>query len=550
MNKKDCTHLNKLKKVLLYFKPVVSLLFNYKKKIAIIFLCMLFSFFIGFVQPLTSQYLIDKGIVARDFKFLSLMCFVLLFLYVMYCVFAYVKEKNRLQIYNSIRFDLEVKAFKHLSAINIAYFNDKNISAICQTIKEDVVNISSIANAETFEVLSAFLGAIGGGVALFIMEWKLCLLTVLFIPVNGFLTFIMMKKNMPVIKKYIDKTRNYNEVYGDYINGIKVIRLFGLQNKKEEIISSKADELKSLNMEQAVIRKKNDLIQDFVMKFFSISIYFVSGLIMLKHDISVGKVVAFETYALMISQPIIIAFSMMFEISTILPSVKRHLNFMRYPEENLDGIKNFDNGDIIFDNVSYSYNGVKDTISDFSFCIKKGSKIAILGKNGCGKTTLINLMLRLISPDKGEISLSGNDISSLDIKEYRDLFGVVSQDVYLFNASIIDNIFLERDIDKERMKHILDILNLNELISEKGYDYNVGENGSMLSGGQKQKIALARAIVTQKPIIILDEATSNLDIETVEYIKSLFTTELKECTVICVTHSESITSLFDNVIKL
>ncbi len=228
MNKKDCTHLNKLKKVLHYFKPVVSILFNYKKKIAIIFLCMLFSFFIGFVQPLTSQYLIDKGIVAGDFKFLSLMCFVLLFLYVMYCVFSYVKEKNRLQIYNSIRFDLEVKAFKHLSAINIEYFNDKNISAICQTIKEDVVNISSIANAETFEVLSAFLGAIGGGVALFIMEWKLCLLTVLFIPVNGFLTFIMMKKNMPVIKKYIDKTRNYNEVYGDYINGIKVIRLFGL----------------------------------------------------------------------------------------------------------------------------------------------------------------------------------------------------------------------------------------------------------------------------------------------------------------------------------
>lgn len=159
-------------------------------------------------------------------------------------------------------------------------------------------------------------------------------------------------------------------------------------------------------------------------------------------------------------------------------------------------------------------------------------------------------MLRLISPNKGEISISGNDISSLDIKEYRDLFGVVSQDVYLFNASIIDNIFLERDIDKERVEHILNILNLNELISEKGYDYNVGENGSMLSGGQKQKIALARAIVTQKPIIILDEATSNLDIETVEYIKILFTTELKECTVICITHSESITSLFDNVIKL
>lgn len=547
---KKRTQTNKLRQAFQYYKPVFGLLFDYKKGIAVIFLCMLFSFVIGFIQPFASQKLVDIGLVEKDFKILSLMCIVLMLLYVIHALFDYIKEKKRLQIYNNIRFDLEVKSFRHLSSIRIDYFKDKNISAICQTIKEDILNISSIANSESFAIVSAFLGAIGGGAALLIMEWRLYLLTLLFLPINGFLTFYMMNKNMPILNKYLDKSRDYSEVYGDYINGIKVIRLFGLQRNKELAIRSRVDELKNLNMDQSLIRKKNDLIQGLVMNFFSISIYFVSGLIMLKNDVSVGKVVAFETYALMLSQPIIIAFSMIFEFSALLPSIKRHLEFMNYPEEASDGIESFDNGDIIFDNVSFSYDGVENTFSDLSFRITKGSKTVILGKNGCGKTTLINMILRLISPDKGEIMLCNNDIDKLDINRYRELFGVVSQDVYLFNASLIDNIFLDREINKERFEHILDILNLKGLVEEKGYEYNVGENGSMLSGGQKQKIALARALITEKPIIILDEATSNLDIETVEHIKKLFNTELKDCTVICVTHSEELTSYFDNVIEL
>ncbi|SFY00806.1 ABC transporter ATP-binding protein [Ruminococcus sp. XPD3002] len=541
---------NKLKQAFKYYKPVFGLLFNYKKRVAVIFLCMIFSFVIGFVQPLASQRLIDIGIVEKDFKNLSLMCVILMLLYVIHSLFDYIKEKIRLQIYNNIRFDLEVKTFKHLSSIRIDYFKDKNISSICQTIKEDILSISSIAHSESFEIVSAFLGAVGGGASLLIMEWRLYLLTLVFLPINGFLTFYMMNKNMPILHKYLDKSRDYSEVYGDYINGIKVIRLFGLQRNKETAIRSRADELKTLNMDQSLIRKKNDLIQGLVMNFFSISIYFVSGLIMLKNDISVGKVVAFETYALMLSQPIIVAFSMIFELSALLPSIKRHMELMNYPEEAPNGIDSFGNGDIIFDKVSYSYDGVEDTLSDLSFKIKKGSKTVIWGKNGCGKTTLINMILRLISPDKGEVILGNNNIDKLDINRYRALFGVVSQDVYLFNATLIDNIFLDREIDKERFEHILEILNLKGLVEEKGYEYNVGENGSMLSGGQKQKIALARALITEKPIIILDEATSNLDIETVEHIKKLFNTELKECTVICVTHSEELVGYFDNVIKL
>lgn len=306
---KKRTQTNKLRQAFQYYKPVFGLLFDYKKGIAVIFLCMLFSFVIGFIQPFASQKLVDIGLVEKDFKILSLMCIVLMLLYVIHALFDYIKEKKRLQIYNNIRFDLEVKSFRHLSSIRIDYFKDKNISAICQTIKEDILNISSIANSESFAIVSAFLGAIGGGAALLIMEWRLYLLTLLFLPINGFLTFYMMNKNMPILNKYLDKSRDYSEVYGDYINGIKVIRLFGLQRNKELAIRSRVDELKNLNMDQSLIRKKNDLIQGLVMNFFSISIYFVSGLIMLKNDVSVGKVVAFETYALMLSQPIIIAFS-------------------------------------------------------------------------------------------------------------------------------------------------------------------------------------------------------------------------------------------------
>lgn len=547
---KKNNHSPKNKIELIYILKSFSFFSPYKKQVLVVVLCMLISLALSFIQPFVSEALIDEGIIARCFGTVCKMCGLLITIAVLTFCINLIKEKKRLSVYNNMRFDMEKDAFLHLSKIKMDYFRDKNISAIYQTLKEDISMISSIADADTFNSISSLVGALSGGIAIILLDWRLSLLVLIFVPLNATATLLIMKKNFPVSIKYISRSKDFNEWYGDAINGMKVIRLFTIQKQKENEIVEKVDKLKKLSKEQGFNIAMNMQIQSLIMRVFSISIYFVSGLILLKYDLTIGKVVAFETYAMMMTDPIIVGFSMLFGLSTIAPSIKRHLDFLKYPEEDESGSYNCVNGDLSFENVDFSYGNNSYVFRNVSFTIKQGSKVAVIGKNGSGKTTLLNLLLRIVDPTAGDITIDHVNINSYNINDYRKLFGVVSQDVYLFNASIRDNICLNREVSNDRLNYVIKIVNLKNLIDKKGYDCQVGENGGMLSGGQKQKIALARAIIEMKPIIILDEATSNLDVETIYAVGSLFDTELKNCTVICVSHTEEIIDLFENVIDI
>lgn len=537
------------RKSILCIRKAFGMLLDYKKNVVIIFVCLIIIFLIGFFMPFITKMLIDDGIVEKNFKIILIMCSLSLLLYILQFITSMVKETRRLDIYNGIRYGLEKKSFIHLMKVKMDFFKDKNLASIFQTMKEDTTTISNIAENSTFEIVSCFLSAIGGGFALFLMEWRLSLLTLFFIPLNGLITGIMVNKTNPVIFSYLTKSKQFSEWYGDSINGMKVIRLFGIQKRKEDTINEKINELEDINRKQGMLRKVNEQLQEFLMKFFSILIYLVSGIILLKVDLTIGQIMAFETYAIMMTHPIIFGFGLFYAVAGIVPSMKRHMEFMEYPEE--DSGESVGNcGDITFDNVSFAYDNSELIFSDMNFCIKQGSKVAVLGRNGVGKTTLLNLILRIAAPTDGAIKMSGEDIRNYDILSYRDLFGVVSQDVYLFNSGIKDNICLDRNISQKRLDNVIEMVNLKELVDERGIDYNVGENGSKISMGQKQKIALARAIIISKPFIILDEATSNLDVDTIETVTKLFDTELKNSTVICVTHTEQVARFFNNVINL
>ncbi len=180
----------------------------------------------------------------------------------------------------------------------------------------------------------------------------------------------------------------------------------------------------------------------------------------------------------------------------------------------------------------------------------KGSKTAIIGRNGSGKTTIINLLIRMYEPENGKILLGTENISDLSLSEYRDMVSVVSQQIYLFNDTIRNNICLYKQIDDTVIEEACKDSGLEDFIKEVSLDYVVGQNGAMLSGGQKQKIALARALVYDKPIIIFDEATSNTDAYSEKQINKLLNTKLKEKTVIVITHRKEILSKVDQIVVL
>lgn len=512
--------------------------------------CLLFSMALGFVQPFISQRIIDDGLVGQNLRTLAVLCAVSLVLYSINSILEIIKEKHRLFIYNAVHYKLEKEAFMHLLKIKMDFYNDKNVSNIHQTIKQDVAAISSVVRDETFQILTAFLSAIGGGVALFCIEWRLGVAIVLFMPINALATWLMSRKNYTITNDYITKTTKYNEWFGETVNGVRDIRLFGIQRRKKKELTAKQEDLKDINTRQGMTYVKNEQLQLVLLQAMSMAIYMLAGILMYKSNISIGKIVAFQTYALLLSTPITMGLGLLFEASSIFPSIKRHFEFMQYDEETQGEKKCQGNGDIVFDNVAFTYNENKSLLTDISFRIEKGSKVAILGRNGVGKTTVLNLILRILSPVSGSITLSGEDISNYDIASYRELFGVVSQNIFLFNTSIRNNICLYREVSEERLEEVLRLVNLTELVAERGLDYKVGENGCMLSGGQKQKIAIARALIHERPIIVFDEATSNLDKETVGILTDLFDSELRDNTVICVTHTDGISDIFGNKICL
>ncbi|WP_155738330.1 ATP-binding cassette domain-containing protein, partial [Clostridium saccharobutylicum] len=184
------------------------------------------------------------------------------------------------------------------------------------------------------------------------------------------------------------------------------------------------------------------------------------------------------------------------------------------------------------------------------FQINTGDKVAIIGLNGAGKSTIVNLLMRFYKPTGGKIFINEEDVNDINISDYRKNISIVSQDSYLFNDTIKNNICFYKIIEHEKFKQILKDCNLYEFYESLPRDYKIGENGCFLSGGQRQKIFIARALATNNNLIILDEATANVDIDTEMQINELISTKLTNKTMIVISHKPSILRYMDKIIVL
>ena len=268
-------------------------------------------------------------------------------------------------------------------------------------------------------------------------------------------------------------------------------------------------------------------------------------------QLSVGSVFAFITYSSYVTGPISAILNIGYLLSGIIPSTKRYYEFMDLQEETESG-KHLEPifGELRLQNVSFSYEVGKPVLRAINLTFPKGSKTALMGRNGSGKTTIINLLTRVYNPVSGYILLNETDISEISLHKYRNMVSVVSQQIYLFNDTIRNNICLYQNVSDEVIRAACNESGLEDFLKEVSLDYVVGQNGAMLSGGQKQKIALVRALVHDKPIIIFDEVTSNTDSYSEYQINNLLHTRLKNKTVIIITHKREILSEVDRIIML
>lgn len=532
-------------------RRLLLLLGKYKKTIVVIVGCLLVSTGLNLCVPLISRRIMDDGFIGGNKKLLIELVLVSMVIYTINSLIDLIKEKKRVDISAKIQYFLSEQSFSHLMKLRVNYFNNTNYAETLNNINMDINQMTSVADSSVFFVITQAFSMTGGIIGLFIIDFRMTILVLLFIPIKCVVMKYFAKKQKQIMDEFIKKNQKYAKWFGDTVGGVREVKLFNILDRKHEEFDQNQKDIIEKQKQMNMLGQWNTITDSLMVQFLSTLLYILGANLVFDLQLSVGSVFAFITYSSYVTGPISAILNIGYLLSGIIPSTKRYYAFMDLGEET-------DNGetaalcpdDLKLQQVSFAYEKEKYVLKDVDILFAKGSKTAIIGRNGSGKTTIINLLTRMYEPTSGKIMLGTEDISELPLPEYRNMVSVVSQQIYLFNDTIRNNICLYKRVDDVIVEEACKDSGLEDFIKEVSLDYVVGQNGAMLSGGQKQKIALARALIHDKPIVIFDEATSNTDAYSEQQINGLLDTKLKEKTVIVITHKKEILNKVDQIVVL
>lgn len=532
-------------------RRLLLLLGKYKKTIVVIVGCLLVSTGLNLCVPLISRRIMDDGFIGGNKKLLIELVLVSMVIYTINSLIDLIKEKKRVDISAKIQYFLSEQSFSHLMKLRVNYFNNTNYAETLNNINMDINQMTSVADSSVFFVITQAFSMTGGIIGLFIIDFRMTILVLLFIPIKCVVMKYFAKKQKQIMDEFIKKNQKYAKWFGDTVGGVREVKLFNILDRKHEEFDQNQKDIIEKQKQMNMLGQWNTITDSLMVQFLSTLLYILGANLVFDLQLSVGSVFAFITYSSYVTGPISAILNIGYLLSGIIPSTKRYYAFMDLEEET-------DNGetaalcpdDLKLQQVSFAYEKEKYVLKDVDILFAKGSKTAIIGRNGSGKTTIINLLTRMYEPTSGKIMLGTEDISELPLPEYRNMVSVVSQQIYLFNDTIRNNICLYKRVDDVIVEEACKDSGLEDFIKEVSLDYVVGQNGAMLSGGQKQKIALARALIHDKPIVIFDEATSNTDAYSEQQINGLLDTKLKEKMVIVITHKKEILNKVDQIVVL
>ncbi|MDE7433350.1 MAG: ABC transporter ATP-binding protein/permease [Lachnospiraceae bacterium] len=533
-------------------QKLLGLLKGYRSTIAIIIACLLVSTGLNLCIPLISRQIMDAGFIGGNKDLLIALVLGSTAICMVNYAIGIIKETKRVDISARIQYSLSEQSFLHLMKLKCSYFDNTNYAEILNNIDTDINRMSSVADSSVFFVVTQVFSMSGGIIGLFIIDYRMTLLVLLFIPVKIVVMKHFAKKQKSIMDDFIMTNQEYARWFGNTVGGVREVKLFGIFDKKHEEFTKSQKRVIEKQRQMNMLSQWNSTVDSLMVQLLSTVLYILGANLVFSLQLSVGSVFAFITYSAYVTGPISAILNIGYLLSGIIPSTKRFYEFMDLEEEgtNADYSIKPRNGDIEFEGVSFAYNEEQNVVDRVNLRINHGDKIVFIGKNGSGKSTLINLLLRMYEPSAGRILLACQNIAHMPLNDYRSMISVVSQEIYLFNDTIRNNICLYKQVDDDTILNICKDSGLEEFLNEVSLDYTVGQNGAMLSGGQKQKIALARSLLHDRPIIIFDEATSSSDSYSEQQINSLLNTKLKKKTVIIITHRHEILNEADCIVLI
>ncbi|HOJ77956.1 MAG TPA: ABC transporter ATP-binding protein [Bacillota bacterium] len=453
--------------------------------------------------------------------------------------------------------DMRVIVYDHLQKLSLRYYHDKQTGQLMSRTVNDTATFELLIAHAVPDLITNVLVIVGVTVILFVMNASLALLTLIPIPFLVFGGWYFAKKIRPNFNKAQKDLAVLNATLQDNISGMKEIQVFNQQPRERKRIKRNSD---SYANSVLYALKQSAIFHPAVEAFSSFGTVIVVGFggwLALNNRLPVADVVAFLLYLNLFYQPIttlarvtedlqqaIVGAERVFEVLDTEPDISDSKDAI-----NLSQAK----GEIEFQNVSFHYLESAPVLKEVSFTAKQGEMVALVGPTGVGKTTVISLIARFYDPVFGSILLDGIDLKKLSLTSLRNQISIVLQDVFLFNGTVAENIaYGSKEASQEDIIRAAMIARAHDFIVElpEGYDTVIGERGVKLSGGQKQRLSIARAVLRDTPILILDEATAAVDVETEAKIQQAIQELAGSRTIIVIAHRLSTVKRADKILVL
>lgn len=447
--------------------------------------------------------------------------------------------------------------FHQLTVLPVSFFDTHQVGDVISVLSYDVDTVGGSLSTDLVQMLSSLITVVGSFAMMVSISPKLLLVFVFTIPISICFTRIRAKRVRPLFRERSRKLGELNGFVEETISGLKTVRAYHQEEEFHNRFSKKNDNAVEANWKAdytaSVTGPTVNLINNISLALVSIfgSLMYMAG------SISLGSIGSFVLYSRKFSGPINEFANILSEIQSALAAAERVLTLCDLPPEKPDEPGALDaapcNGHIEVQDVSFSYIEGKEVLHNISFDAKPGSVIAIVGETGCGKTTLINLLMRFYDVSSGAILLDGNDIRTLKRNSLRSQFTMVLQDSWLFEGTIYDNIAYGRpDAKPEEVVAAAQAAHIHDMILSMpdGYDTLITASGTSISKGQKQLITIARAMLMNSSMLILDEATSNVDTRTEKLIQDAMLKLMEGRTCFVIAHRLSTITGADRILVI
>jgi subfamily B ATP-binding cassette protein MsbA len=498
---------------------------------------------------------IDDLFIRKNLSLLIILPVVVLTVFIIKGSFIFLHEYLMRSAAQKMVMNLRSRLYSHIVKLPMEYLSKTSSGSLMSKVMSDsniLQRFVSLTVKDLFVESTTIIALTG--VALY-RRWDLTLISLIVLPTAFYGAGRLGKRLKRISQRTQEKISDITEILHESFAGIKIIKAFGKESEESERFRNNSKDLYRESMRSVRVSESASLLMEAVGGLGVASFMWYGGSLVINEVITAGDFFSFITAIFMLYTPAKRLVKINNGIQQARASLQRVFDLFEEEQEK-DGIETLESFDkeIILENLSFTYPSAKcRALNNINLTIKKGDVVAIVGKSGSGKTTLINMLPRFFMPDEGTIYIDGHDISTLTLKSLRTQFGIVSQDVILFNNTVSANIkYGKPEASREEVLAAAKAAYADEFIDALPltYDTKVGERGVRLSGGQRQRLSIARAILKNPPVLILDEATSSLDTESEMMIQKALENLMKNRTTLVIAHRLSTIRKADRIIVM